>query len=55
MRVPNDINLAEEVEDIDLVLGGHDHHYYTHLVNLIKIIKYFVYLLKIFKLIKGKR
>eukprot|EP00930_Biecheleria_cincta_P053304 TRINITY_DN3872_c0_g3_i1.p1 TRINITY_DN3872_c0_g3~~TRINITY_DN3872_c0_g3_i1.p1 ORF type:complete len:1558 (+),score=276.45 TRINITY_DN3872_c0_g3_i1:65-4738(+) len=27
MRVPNDELLAHEVEDIDLILGGHDHHY----------------------------
>ena len=27
MRTPNDIRLAENVEDIDLVLGGHDHVY----------------------------
>ncbi|XP_071785238.1 mannosylglucosyl-3-phosphoglycerate phosphatase-like [Asterias amurensis] len=27
MRMPNDIRLAENVEDIDLILGGHDHDY----------------------------
>jgi 2',3'-cyclic-nucleotide 2'-phosphodiesterase (5'-nucleotidase family) len=27
MRTPNDIQLAEGVEDIDLILGGHDHVY----------------------------
>ena len=27
MRTPNDIRLAENVEDIDLILGGHDHVY----------------------------
>lgn len=27
MRVPNDELLADEVEEIDLILGGHDHHY----------------------------
>ena len=27
MRWPNDIRLAENVEDIDLILGGHDHDY----------------------------
>jgi hypothetical protein len=27
MRVPNDIQLLEEVPEIDVVLGGHDHHY----------------------------
>lgn len=25
MRTPNDIRLAEEVDEIDLILGGHDH------------------------------
>uniref|UniRef100_A0A7S4PX53 Adenylate kinase n=1 Tax=Alexandrium monilatum TaxID=311494 RepID=A0A7S4PX53_9DINO len=27
MRVPNDELLAQEVEEIDMILGGHDHHY----------------------------
>ena len=27
MRTPNDIRLAENVEEIDLILGGHDHVY----------------------------
>ena len=27
MRLPNDITLAKEVEDIDIILAGHDHHY----------------------------
>ncbi len=27
MRVPNDLRLAENVPEIDLILGGHDHHY----------------------------
>lgn len=27
MRVPNDRKLLKEVADIDVVLGGHDHHY----------------------------
>jgi 5'-nucleotidase len=27
MREPNDIKLAENVSEIDLILGGHDHHY----------------------------
>ena len=27
MRWPNDTHLAEEVDEIDLILGGHDHDY----------------------------
>ena len=27
MRMPNDIRLAENVDSIDLILGGHDHDY----------------------------
>ena len=27
MRVPNDHRLAQEASGIDLILGGHDHHY----------------------------
>ena len=27
MREPNDLKLAQDVPDIDLILGGHDHHY----------------------------
>lgn len=27
MRTPNDIRLAENVAEIDLILGGHDHIY----------------------------
>jgi 5'-nucleotidase len=33
MRFVNDKNLIEEVKEIDLVLGGHDHHYHCELVN----------------------
>ncbi|KAI8062232.1 Metallo-dependent phosphatase-like protein [Gongronella butleri] len=30
MRVPNDVKLAQEcIDDIDLVLGGHDHFFYV--------------------------
>ena len=27
MRNPNDVKLAENVDEIDLILGGHDHIY----------------------------
>ena len=27
MRLPNDVILAEKVKGIDIILGGHDHHY----------------------------
>ena len=27
MRTPNDIRLAENVPEVDLILGGHDHVY----------------------------
>lgn len=27
MRFPNDVQLAEEVPEIDIILGGHDHDY----------------------------
>lgn len=33
MRWPNDIRLAEEAENIDLILGGHDHEYGLKEVN----------------------
>ena len=29
MRVPNDLRLLESDAEIDLILGGHDHHYET--------------------------
>ncbi|KAK7868782.1 hypothetical protein R5R35_003628 [Gryllus longicercus] len=39
MRTPNDIKLAENVEEIDLILGGHDHVYEIKQVNGKYIIK----------------
>lgn len=27
MRVPNDMHLGAQVPEIDIILGGHDHHY----------------------------
>ncbi|XP_050733996.1 5'-nucleotidase-like isoform X2 [Eriocheir sinensis] len=33
MRTPNDIRLAENVEEIDLILGGHDHVYEEVKIN----------------------
>lgn len=33
MRTPNDTRLAEEVPEIDLVLGGHDHVYEKKMVG----------------------
>ncbi|KAK6633160.1 hypothetical protein RUM43_012904 [Polyplax serrata] len=39
MRTPNDINLAEKVNDIDLILGGHDHVYEVLKINNKHIVK----------------
>ncbi|KAK5648260.1 hypothetical protein RI129_003152 [Pyrocoelia pectoralis] len=39
MRTPNDIKLAEECNDIDLILGGHDHVYEIKVVNGKHVIK----------------
>ncbi|KAK9892293.1 hypothetical protein WA026_019098 [Henosepilachna vigintioctopunctata] len=39
MRTPNDKKLAENCEDIDLILGGHDHVYEINHVNGKYIIK----------------
>ncbi|XP_050523089.1 mannosylglucosyl-3-phosphoglycerate phosphatase isoform X2 [Daktulosphaira vitifoliae] len=39
MRMPNDIKLAENVNEIDLILGGHDHAYEIQLINNRYIIK----------------
>jgi len=34
MRTPNDRKLAENVDEIDLVLGGHDHCYEVFKVRM---------------------
>ncbi|XP_077284564.1 mannosylglucosyl-3-phosphoglycerate phosphatase isoform X2 [Arctopsyche grandis] len=39
MRTPNDLKLAEQCNEVDLILGGHDHVYETHLVNGKYVIK----------------
>ncbi|CAG2103416.1 unnamed protein product [Medioppia subpectinata] len=39
MRTPNDCRLAENVDQIDLILGGHDHDYEVKIVNGKYIIK----------------
>ncbi|XP_064119235.1 mannosylglucosyl-3-phosphoglycerate phosphatase-like isoform X5 [Macrobrachium nipponense] len=39
MRTPNDIRLAENVDEIDLILGGHDHVYEITKVNGKTILK----------------
>lgn len=39
MRQPNDLILAEEVPEIDVILGGHDHNYVCEKVNGTWIIK----------------
>jgi len=39
MRTPNDLRLAENATDIDLILGGHDHVYEKKKVNGIYVLK----------------
>nr|XP_024218519.1 uncharacterized protein LOC112211301 [Halyomorpha halys] len=39
MRMPNDIKLAEHCDEIDLILGGHDHIYAVKKVNGKLIVK----------------
>lgn len=39
MRTPNDIKLAEQCADIDLILGGHDHVYEIQKINSKYIVK----------------
>ena len=39
MRMPNDRRLAKTVPSIDLILGGHDHHYAVTTVRDTPIVK----------------
>ena len=39
MRTPNDVKLAENVNNIDLILGGHDHVFEVKNVNNKYIVK----------------
>lgn len=39
MRVPNDTRLANEATGIDIILGGHDHHYEVAKINGVTLIK----------------
>lgn len=39
MRMPNDVKLAENCNEIDLILGGHDHVYEIKHVNNKYIVK----------------
>ena len=39
MRNPNDIRLAQEVPELDLILGGHDHDVFSTTVNGVPLIK----------------
>ncbi|CAH1714900.1 unnamed protein product [Chironomus riparius] len=39
MRTPNDLNLAQHCQKLDLILGGHDHVYEIVKVNHLNVIK----------------
>lgn len=39
MRTPNDVKLAEQCDEIDLILGGHDHVFEVIQINGKYIIK----------------
>jgi len=39
MRLPNDQKLARAVDDIDIILGGHDHSFAAQMLNGVAIIK----------------
>ncbi|KAF3928541.1 Apyrase [Orbilia brochopaga] len=40
-REPNDVKLAKELPEglIDIILGGHDHHYAHHIVNGVPVLR----------------
>ena len=42
MRTPNDTRLAENVKEIDLILGGHDHDYVITQVQQIFYLNYMI-------------
>jgi 5''-nucleotidase/2'',3''-cyclic phosphodiesterase and related esterases len=42
MRNPNDVKLAENVDEIDLILGGHDHVYEVNQVSKCRQIFYWM-------------
>ena len=52
MRTPNDLRLAENATDIDLILGGHDHVYEKKKVNSHMQILFFCSLILEFELQK---
>ena len=39
MRTPNDVRLAQNVDEIDLILGGHDHVYEKKKVKVTRATK----------------
>ena len=39
MRIPNERHLAQEVPEIDIILGGHDHLYHVELINEVFFLK----------------
>lgn len=39
MRGPNDRRLAEQATGIDLILGGHDHDYFSQKINGVQVVK----------------
>jgi 2',3'-cyclic-nucleotide 2'-phosphodiesterase (5'-nucleotidase family) len=39
MRIPNEVELAMAVPQIDLMLGGHDHVYHSQVVNDVFFLK----------------